>query len=202
MEAFIGTVMMFAGNFAPRGWMMCQGQLLPISQNSALFAILGTTYGGNGQTTFGLPDLRSRVPVGMGQGPGLSNVTQGQMWGAENVTLLTTQIPTHAHESGKITVTVTDGVVDVPVSTTGGTGISNVPTGLLSPDGAAEAFTNANAVGNGKYSGKSLNVKFTQVAATAERTSIVGGSQPHPNIQPSLGMNYIICTEGIFPSRS
>ena len=192
---------MFAGNFAPRGWMFCQGQLLPISQNSALFAILGTTYGGNGQTTFGLPDLRSRVPVGAGQGPGLSNVTQGQLWGAENVSLLVTQIPTHAHESGKITVTVTDGVVDVPVNTEGGDGKSANPTGFLSADGATRSFANA-ATANDKYSGKSLNVKYTQVSATAERTSIVGGSQPHPNIQPSLGINYIIALEGIFPSRS
>jgi len=97
MEPFIGQIMLFAGNFAPRGWAMCDGQLLSIAQNTALFSILGTTYGGNGQTTFGLPDLRGRVPIHPGTGPGLSSYVLGQMSGTENVTLNITQIPSHAH---------------------------------------------------------------------------------------------------------
>src|SRR4051794_10683767 len=96
-EPFIGEVIMFAGNFAPRGWALCQGQLLSIAQNTALFSILGTTYGGNGQTTFALPDLRGRVPLGQGQGPGLSSYVLGEVAGNENVTLISTQMPQHNH---------------------------------------------------------------------------------------------------------
>jgi microcystin-dependent protein len=97
MEPLLGSLLLFAGNFAPRGWMFCNGQLLPISQNTALFSILGTTYGGNGQTTFGLPDLRGRAPISFGQGPGLSNYDLGQSGGAESVTLLVSNIPSHNH---------------------------------------------------------------------------------------------------------
>jgi microcystin-dependent protein len=96
-EPFIGQIMLFAGNFAPRGWAFCNGQLLSIAQNTALFAILGTAYGGNGQTTFALPDLRGRVPVGPGEGTGLSNRTLGEQGGAEAVTLTTAQMPVHNH---------------------------------------------------------------------------------------------------------
>src|SRR5687767_11620624 len=94
---FIGTVVLFAGNFAPRGWAFCAGQILSIAQNTALFSILGTTYGGNGQTTFALPDLRGRVPMGTGQGPGLQNYVLGEAVGVEHVTLNTTQMPAHNH---------------------------------------------------------------------------------------------------------
>lgn len=97
MEPLIGMIVQFAGNFAPRGWAFCEGQLLPISQNQALFSILGTTYGGNGQTTFALPDLRGRVCIQPGQGPGLSNYTLGQSGGAESVTLLVNNMPSHSH---------------------------------------------------------------------------------------------------------
>lgn len=96
-DPFIAEIKLFAGNFAPRGWAFCNGQILSIAQNTALFSLLGTTYGGNGQTTFALPDLRSRVPVHPGQGPGLSNVVLGQAAGSETVTLLQTQMPQHGH---------------------------------------------------------------------------------------------------------
>jgi microcystin-dependent protein len=96
-EPFIGSIVLFAGNFAPRGWAFCNGQILSIAQNTALFSILGTTYGGNGQTTFALPDLRGRVPVSQGQGPGLSNYSLGETAGVESVTLLQQQMPTHTH---------------------------------------------------------------------------------------------------------
>jgi len=99
-EPFIGMIVMFAGNFAPRNWAFCNGQLLSISQNTALFSILGTTYGGNGQTTFGLPDLRGRVPMHPGQGPGLSPRSLGETSGVETVTLLQTEIPAHSHLVG------------------------------------------------------------------------------------------------------
>ena len=96
-QPFIGQIMVFAGNFAPQGWAQCNGQLMPISQYDALFSLIGTTYGGDGQTTFALPDLRSRVPIHQGQGAGLSNYSLGENGGAEAVTLLTTQLPVHTH---------------------------------------------------------------------------------------------------------
>jgi microcystin-dependent protein len=96
-EPFLGMIMLVPYNFAPRGWAFCQGQLMSISQNTALFSLLGTTYGGNGQTTFGLPDLRGRVPLSQGQGPGLSNYSLGELAGVENVTLIVTQMPQHNH---------------------------------------------------------------------------------------------------------
>ena len=94
---FVAEIKMFAGNFAPSGWTFCEGQLLPIAQNTALFSLLGTTYGGNGQTTFALPDLRGRLGVGFGQGLGLSDVDLGQMWGVESVTLSDSQLAAHTH---------------------------------------------------------------------------------------------------------
>lgn len=97
MEPFLGTIILFAGNFAPRGWALCNGQLLQISQNTALFSILGTTYGGDGRTTFALPDLRGRVPVHAGQGPMLADRTLGERFGAESVTLTVAQLPAHTH---------------------------------------------------------------------------------------------------------
>lgn len=109
MEPFLGQIMMFAGNFAPRGWAFCNGQLLPIAQNSALFSILGTTYGGNGTTTFALPDLRGRGPIHFGQGPGISNHNIGENGGRESVSLTVNQLPPHNHalavsqDSGKVT---------------------------------------------------------------------------------------------------
>src|SRR5436853_7748499 len=96
-EPFIAEIVMFAGNFAPRGWAFCQGQILAIAQNTALFSLLGTTYGGNGQTTFALPDLRGRVPNSAGQGPGLQNFDLGEVGGVETVTLQVTEMPAHTH---------------------------------------------------------------------------------------------------------
>jgi microcystin-dependent protein len=96
-DAYLGTIVLFAGNFPPRGWMFCHGQLLSIMQNTALFSVIGTTYGGNGTSNFALPDLRGRVPVGFGEGPGLSKVTIGEQGGVETVTLLRSQLPAHNH---------------------------------------------------------------------------------------------------------
>lgn len=96
-EPFLGEIRIFPYNFAPRGWALCQGQILPIAQNTALFSLLGTTYGGNGQTTFALPDLRGRTPVGVGQGPGLSSIDLGEVAGSETVTLTVNQMPSHNH---------------------------------------------------------------------------------------------------------
>ena len=178
MEAYIGSIMLFAGNFAPRGWMFCAGQTLAIAQYQALFSLLGTYYGGNGTTTFMLPDLRSRVPVGAGQGNGLANWTLGESQGFENVTLLPNQMPAHNH-----TVNV-------------GTGDANTPT----------ASNNYLAVANSSLGGDPVVVNTyngtPSATLAANSISIAGNSQPHSNIQPSLALNYIICLEGIYPSRN
>lgn len=196
-EPFLGEIIIFGGNFAPNGWAMCQGQLLSISQNTALFSILGTTYGGNGVQTFGLPDLRGRVPVGMGQGPGLSSYTQGEQGGVENVTLLVTQIPAHTH-----IITATGAAATVAASPNPGN--SSTPAGNYIADGfdpsttlpgpTQNYVTPAQAGTTGNIAGVTLNMS----GVTASQT---GGSLPHTNIQPFLGVNYIIALQGIFPSR-
>ncbi len=169
-EPFIGQVVLFAGNFAPRGWALCQGQLLSISQNTALFSILGTTYGGNGQTTFALPDLRGRVPVGQGPGPGLPATSLGQVGGEAAVTLLSAQMPVHTHA-----MNVTTNDAD-----------SKNPSGRFLAGTASPVYASAT-------SGATLN---------ANALSSVGGGQAHNNMQPYLGLNYIIALQGVFPSRN
>jgi microcystin-dependent protein len=175
-EPFIGQIMMFAGNFAPRGWALCEGQVLSIAQNTALFSILGTTYGGNGQTTFALPDLRGRVPIQPGQGPGLSSYTLGQSAGVENVSLLISNIPAHNH----------------PLEAS--TGAGDAP----SPQNAVPAVT---VDPNTQQPLSSYNTSPNTTMAAAS-VGFAGGSQPHTNVQPYLCVNFIIALEGIFPSRS
>lgn len=177
---YIGAIVLFAGNFAPRGWALCQGQILAISTNTALFSILGTTYGGNGTSTFGLPDLRGRVPVGQGQGPGLSPYFLGEQTGVEQVTLLSTQMPTHNHLVN----------VGTAQATTPG------PTGMfLTP-------ANANYQGDGVTVNTYGPTSAANVTLNPLSISNAGGNQPHVNVQPSLCLNYIIALEGIFPSRN
>lgn len=176
MDGTIGEIRMFAGNFAPRGWAFCQGQIMSIAQNTAVFSILGTTYGGNGQTTFGLPDLRSRVPVGQGQGPGLSSYNLGQMGGMETVTLTQNEIPAHNH--------LVRGVNAEATST--------------DPDGKSLAtVTDATANPMPSYAAPTPTVSLHP-----QTLSVTGGNQPHTNIQPYLVLNFVICLEGIFPSRN
>jgi microcystin-dependent protein len=179
MNPFIGQILMVAFNFAPVGWALCNGQLLSIAQNNALFALLGTTYGGDGISNFALPNLQSRVAIHQGQGPGLSSYSLGSTGGSENVTLIATQIPTHNHL--------------INVNNTPGTAAN--PTNSIQ----AEAAT-------GDPRNPSLISQFTSAAATGtmapNAVSMAGGSQPHANIQPYLTMNFIIALQGIFPSRS
>lgn len=168
---------MFAGNFAPRSWAFCQGQILSIAQNTALFSILGITYGGNGQTTFGLPDFRGRIPVGIGQGPGLPNITLGEMSGAETVTLTTTTMPAHTH------------LVTPRIAVSDSNANSTEADGRILATPAANIYTAAsNASGN-----------LGGVSATLNP---VAGGQPFNNVQPFLVMNFVVCLEGIFPSRN
>ncbi len=172
MDPFIGEVKLFAGIFAPRGWAFCDGQLLPVAQNSALFAILGTTYGGDGRTTFALPDLRGRVALGPRHGAGLSDYREGQKGGTEKVTLQVSQIPSHNHS--------------LRASTT--VGNSNDPTDKVL--GNTDVFDN-------EY----INTTPTTNMSSAAIGN-TGGNQSHENRQPYLAINYIIALQGVFPSRS
>jgi microcystin-dependent protein len=182
VEPYLATVTIFAGNFAPRGWMFCQGQLLAIAEYDALFALIGTTYGGDGQTTFGLPDTRSRIANHMGQGPGLSTYVLGQMAGTESVTLLSINLPAHNH-----TVVSLTGTPKASTNTTGGTPTPS--NGVVPGSGAAVYSTNNDQLTMGPTVGLTT-------------TPLAGGSQPVPTISPVLAMNYIIAVEGIFPSRN
>jgi len=178
MEGTIAEIRLFAGNFAPRNWAFCQGQLMSIAQNTALFSILGTTYGGNGQTTFALPDFRGRVAVGTGQGPGLPSITLGEVSGEPTHTLISTEMPAHVHQ--------------VRASTAGQATSANPTNNVL---GIGKVPSSSETIN--MYSAPGATVNLDPSGMTA-----VGGSQPHNNMQPYLGMNYIICLFGIFPSRN
>lgn len=190
MDPFIGQIIMFGGNFAPRGWAFCDGQILPISQNTALFSILGTTYysndPGDGRTTFALPDLRGRVPIHAGQGPGLSNYGLGQSGGVEGVTLDATTLPSHSHAAAaKMPYTEAPGDESMPTDTNifaNGSVVSGRTT-----LGETRIYKNMTSE---EY--KNLHVEVTPI----------GGDQSHENRQPFLAVNYIIALEGTFPSRN
>lgn len=163
---------MFAGNFAPMNWAFCSGQTLQIIQNSALYSILGTTYGGNGTTTFNLPDLRGRVPIHPGSGPGLTPHSLGQMGGTESVALTTTQMPAHNHL--------------VTADANGGS--------QAGPGGGVPAV---------ESTGTSLN--YSAAGSTTMAPGMVanaGSGTAHPNVQPYTCVNFIICLQGLFPTRS
>jgi microcystin-dependent protein len=188
-EPFFGEINLFAGNFAPRGWALCQGQLLSISQNTALFALLGTTYGGNGTTTFGLPDLRGRAIVGAGQGSGLSNYTLGELAGSETVSLALNQTPVHSHA---ISATATLGAQS-------GNANQQQPAANRVP----AIPTIGTTVGLKLYSTQppDTDIEGAQIGGNLDLGG-AGGSQPHNNVQPFLALNYIIALQGIFPSRN
>lgn len=202
-DPFIGQIMMFAGNFAPRGWAFCQGQILPIAQNTALFSILGTTYGGNGQTTFALPNLGSRSPVGTGQSPGLSQITLGEVSGAENVTILSTQMPMHTHVATTTATATSTGALQVAGSSSNPSATPSATNNILGasvaggPPSAAiwsDQLTNPVTLANPETINTTLNVDVVLQPA--------GGSQPLPIRNPYLGINFIIALQGIFPSRN
>ena len=176
-EPFIGQIVMFGGNFAPRNWAFCDGALLPISQNTALFSILGTTYGGDGRTTFALPDLRGRIPMHPGNGPGLTSRRLGEKGGVENVTLTTNEIPSHSH---------------------GATANAVAPAGN-SNDANNNFWADDAGVSSGTYHTGPAN---TTMNADAVQIAPAGGNQAHANVQPYQCVNFIICLYGIFPSRS
>lgn len=172
-DPFIAEIRIFPFNFAPRGWAWCDGQLLPLSQNTALFSLLGTTYGGNGKSNFALPDLQGRVPMHPGQGPGLSLHDLGEQGGSQTVTLLESEMPAHAH-------TLTGGNAQATVNT---------------PDGDSSISRTDGAM---VYS----SGKPTTIPMSNEEIVPAGGSSPHNNLQPYLTMYFCIALQGVFPPRS
>ncbi|MGY5352999.1 phage tail protein [Wenyingzhuangia sp. IMCC45533] len=196
-EGFVGEIRMFGGNFAPRGWALCQGQLLSINSNFELFSILGTTYGGDGRVTFGLPDLRSRVAMGTGEGPALSNRRLGQKIGSENMTLNISHLPVHNHQ-----VSVTGGTnANVLLSTD--TAVRNTPQEGDVP--AAATFGPGLSATEVKAYGPATNTVNGQTITTTTpnvTTLNTGGQRAFGIIQPSTVVNYIICLQGTFPSRN
>jgi microcystin-dependent protein len=173
MEPFLGQITMFGFNFAPQNWAFCDGQLMSISQNTALFSLLGTMYGGDGQTTFGLPDLRGRVPIHRGQSAGTSNYSQGEKAGSEQVTLISTQMPAHTH-------TIT-------------------PRGSTNTGGESSPANAVPAIDSNRDDQYDQNDNVDMKPFTSSQA---GGSQPFSIVQPFQVVNFCIAIQGIFPSRN
>lgn len=194
MEPILGEIRAFAGNFAPYpNWLPCDGRLMPVAQYQALFSVIGTAFGGDGRTTFALPDLRGRVPVGAGQGPGLTNRILGSMSGSESVTLNITQIPAHNHPLTGGTGTVTGSKA---TSAVGGltSPIGNISAAGQDPNGGDVTSYAAPTAATG-------NMGDGGTVTLSGNTGITGSSQPHSNIQPYTALYYIIAIQGIYPSR-
>jgi microcystin-dependent protein len=179
-EPFLGDIEAFSFNFAPKGWALCAGQILPINQYQALFALLGTTFGGNGTTTFALPDLRGRIANGFGQGPGLGNYGLGQTGGEESHTLVLNEMAAGGH---------THAVAATNNGTSGGT---NVPGNAVTLGSGYSSETGSPAVNI--YSSAAPTIPMGSLAPT--------GGQPHENRMPFVALNYCIALQGIFPSRN
>ena len=177
-DQFVAEIRIFPFNFAPKGWAFCNGQLLPISQNTALFSLLGTTYGGDGKSTFALPDMQGNTPMQQGQGPGLSLRDLGELGGEQSVTLLQTEMPSHSHGA------MADGPGNTPLPSP----VSNAWASGLK--GAASLYTPSGTQSN--------DVAMNPVTAL----SIAGGNLPHNNMMPFLTLNFCIALQGIFPPRS
>lgn len=171
-DPFVAEIRIFPFNFAPKGWAWCDGQLLPLSQNTALFSLLGTTYGGNGKSNFALPDLQGRAPMHPGQGPGLSLHDLGETGGSETVTLLESEIPSHAH---------------------GLRAYRSDPADRFQPTGAVLARAS---------NGNAYNTAANLVSMAPESLAPAGGDQPHNNLQPYLTFYFCIALQGVFPPRS
>ena len=193
-QPFLGDICAFAFNFCPQGWAEADGQLLPISQNTALFSLLGTFYGGDGKSTFALPDLRGRVPVGMGQGPGLSNYLIGQVFGAETTKISVNQMPAHIHS-----FTGTNTALQVNVDASTSSGLAVAPSASNSYLGAA---TGATKIYTSNHAAVVPLSGVTASVAAHGKIGSAGDSQPVSIQQPSLVINYCVAMQGIFPSRN
>ncbi|MGE5410015.1 MAG: phage tail protein [Clostridiales bacterium] len=174
---YVGEIRMFAGNFPPSGWMFCEGQLLAISEYDTLFNLIGTTYGGDGQNTFALPDLRGRIPIHMGSGPDGTSYTIGEMGGVESVTLTMAQIPSHNHAQPT-------GTGQISIACTTDAGNTDNPNGV---------YPSKDTTGDMMYSESTDNSEMVYPGTT-------GGSQTHENLPPCLALNFIISLFGIYPS--
>ncbi|HEY7402096.1 MAG TPA: tail fiber protein [Candidatus Angelobacter sp.] len=173
-DQFVAEIRIFPFNFPPKGWAFCNGQLLPISQNTALFSLLGTTYGGDGKSNFALPNMQGNTPMQQGQGPGLSLRDLGEIGGEQTVTLLQTEMPAHAHTASAVSI---DTPLPTPVNNVWSSGLKTGPS---------------------IYQGSDAN----NVAMNPLGTSIAGGNLPHNNMMPFLTLNFCIALQGVFPARS
>ncbi len=190
MEPFIGQIMAVGFDFAPRGWAKCEGQLLSIAANQALFSLLGTQYGGDGRTTFGLPDLRGRVAIGAGQSPGTGTYRQGVKGGSETVSLSANQMPAHTHGTS---------AVGVAIKVNSGAGTEATPAAGSSVAALVIPRTAGTAVYNSVNPDVTLNSKTGSLSGNVD---MAGAGMPVTNVQPFTVINYIIALNGIFPSRS
>ena len=203
-DPYIGALCAFGGNFAPRNWTLAQGQLLPISQNTALFSLLGTTYGGDGRVTFALPDLRGRTPIGAGQGPGLSRYHWGEKSGTETVTLLLAEIPGHNHSATtEVTLTLDNATATAHLMAIAAPGDANNPAGRMPAQNALTGVYST-SVPNVQLAADAieLSANGTVTADASTQLSLSGSSQPHENRMPYLTVNWIIALYGIFPPRN
>jgi microcystin-dependent protein len=175
-DQFLAEIRIFPFNFPPKGWAFCNGQLMPISQNTALFSLLGTTYGGNGTSNFALPNLQGSAPLGFGQGPGLTLRDLGEIGGEQTVTLISTEMPAHSHTA--------------KASTSGG------------QDSPTNNSWGESKLGKTPLDVYAANHPNTNVPMSSQALSIAGGSLPHNNMPPFLCMNFVIALQGLFPSRS
>jgi microcystin-dependent protein len=190
-ESLMGEIQAFGFSYAPQSWAQCWGQIMPIRQYTAMFSLLGTYYGGDGKVTFGLPDLRGRVAVGQGQGPGLTEKVIGEMGGTENVSLLLTNLPMHTHA-------INGGSANLMVSSQPGTQ-PNATDGVST----LAAFNDVNASNtNSAYNSSAPDVALSGFTPLTGTIGFTGGGTPINMMQPTLGLNYCICIEGIFPQRS
>ena len=182
MEVFIGTIQPFAFNFAPRNWALCNGQIMSIAQNTAMFSLLGTIYGGNGQTTFGLPNLQGRMPIGMGQGPGLPLYDIGEASGSPSTVLTSNQMPTHTH------------AVQVQVG--------SAPSNPAVAPSTTNHFLAASNPGGPRAAAIGSDVICSPLTMGGPQAGVAGGNQPMDIMNPYLALNFSIAILGIFPSRN
>lgn len=205
MEPFLGEIKMVGFNFAPQGYAFCNGAIVSIAQNTALFSLLGTTFGGDGQSTFGLPDFRGRRAVGMGAGPGLAPVNQGEMAGTPSATVTLAQLPMHNHTASYANPQVAlSGTLSIPATTTQGSGSETPANNLIlgpsnDPTAGAEVKVYSSATANTSLATISLAATGAMPGPTLGNT---GGTAPVSLVNPRLGTSFIIAMEGVFPSHS